>query len=364
METQILATNTPRRLSAAVKAAAGALADGQPVALPTETVYGLAADALRPDAVIQIFEAKERPFFDPLIVHLPSRDWLDRVTQIPDGSRAWVEALITKFWPGPLTLVLPRQLIVPDIVTSGLDTVAVRMSANPVFRAVVEHFGHPLAAPSANRFGRISPTMAEHVRSELDGRIPLIVDGGPTEHGVESTIVKVEGGELRLLRAGPVTPEDLGAVFQDLCEARDYRPTEEEFAYFYERLGVNFSAMLRGEENVNVEAPGQLASHYAPRTPLRLIAPGVGVLIYDQENQVPARLGSLAFQVPSTAAEFACEEILSRTGDLHEAAATLFAKMRRLDEAGLDMIIAEQVPERGLGIAIMDRLRKAAAQQV
>ncbi|MEI9895888.1 MAG: L-threonylcarbamoyladenylate synthase [Chthoniobacter sp.] len=164
METQILATNTPRRLSAAVKAAAGALADGQPVALPTETVYGLAADALRPDAVIQIFEAKERPFFDPLIVHLPSRDWLDRVTQIPDGSRAWVEALITKFWPGPLTLVLPRQLIVPDIVTSGLDTVAVRMSAHPVFRAVVEHFGHPLAAPSANRFGRISPTMAEHVR--------------------------------------------------------------------------------------------------------------------------------------------------------------------------------------------------------
>jgi L-threonylcarbamoyladenylate synthase len=334
------------------------------VALPTETVYGLAVDALRPDAVAHIFEAKERPLFDPLIVHLPSRDWLDKVTIIPKESRALVEALVTKFWPGPLTLVLPRKAIVPDIVTSGLDTVAVRMSAHPVFRAVIEHFGHPLAAPSANRFGRISPTTAAHVQSELDGRIPLILDGGSTEHGVESTILKVEGGELRLLRAGPVTPEDLGAVFRALCEARDYRPTEAELAAFYERLGVSLSAMLRGDKRVRVEAPGQLASHYAPRTPMRLIAPGVSVLIYDQERQVPARLGSLAFQQPSKAAEFVCEEILSPTGDLAEAAATLFAKMRRLDEAGLDMIIAEEVPEHGLGIAIMDRLRKAAAHHV
>src|SRR5258708_4157345 len=172
METRILATDTPRRLTAAVKAAAGVLADGLPVALPTETVYGLAADALRPDAVVEIFEAKERPLFDPLIVHLPSREWLDRVTNIPDESRALVEALITRFWPGPLTLVLPRQAIVPDIVTSGLETVAVRMSAHPVFRAVIEHFGHPLAAPSANRFGRISPTEAAHVENELGWAAP------------------------------------------------------------------------------------------------------------------------------------------------------------------------------------------------
>jgi len=344
-----------------VKAAAGALADGQPVGLPTETVYGLAADALRPEAVAEVFEAKERPFFDPLIVHLPSRDWLDRVTNIPAESRAMVEALVTKFWPGPLTLVLPRQLVVPDIVTSGLDTVAVRMSAHPVFRAVVEHYGHPLAAPSANRFGHISPTTAGHVRSELNGRIPLIIDGGPTQHGVESTIVKVDSGELRLLRAGPVTPEDLGEVFQALCEARNYRPTEIELSNFFERLGVSFSAILRGERSVRVEAPGQLESHYAPRTPLRLIKPGVEVMIYDQENHVQARLGSLAFSQPSTAAHFTYEEILSPSGDLREAAATLFAKMRRLDEAGLDMILAEEVPEHGLGIAIMDRLRKASA---
>jgi len=364
VETQLLAAHTPRQVAAAAKAAAGLLADGLPVALPTETVYGLAADALRPDAVSRVFEVKERPLFDPLIVHLPSRDWLERVANIPDESRAITEALIAKFWPGPLTLVLPRREIVPDLVTAGLGTVAVRMSAHPAFRAVIELYGHPLAAPSANRFGRISPTEAAHVQSELDGRIPLIVDGGPTEHGVESTIVKVEFGELRLLRAGPVTPEDLGGVFQNLCAVRNYRPTEAEIAAFYERLGVSFDAMLRGEGNVTVEAPGQMIRHYSPRTPLRLVAPGVQVAIYHQGNEAPAQLGSLAFREPSTSAQFLCEEILSPSGDLREAAASLFTKLRRLDEAGVDMIIAEEVPERGLGIAIMDRLRKAAAQHV
>jgi len=364
VETRILNTNNPRRLSEAMKAAAGQLADGQCVGLPTATVYGLAGDALRPDAATQIFEAKERPFFDPLIVHLPSRDWLNRVTRIPEESRAMVEALIAKFWPGPLTLVLPRQAIVPDIVTAGLETVAVRMSAHPVFRAVVEHYGQPLAAPSANRFGHISPTAADHVMSELGGRIPLIIDGGPTQHGVESTIVKVDAGELSLLRAGPITPEDLGGVFQALCQSHGHQPSDAEMEAFYERLGVSFAAISRGEENVTMVAPGQMESHYAPRTPLRLIEPGVQVEIYHGEEEASVRLGSLAFRRPSTAAHFACEEILSPTGDLREAAASLFAKMRRLDEARLDMIIAEQVPEHGLGIAIMDRLRKAAAHHV
>src|SRR5436190_19988322 len=152
METKLLATDTPALRAAAVEAASRALAEGHPVALPTETVYGLAADALRPDAVVKIFEAKERPFFDPLIVHLPDLEWLERVTAIPEESRALVEALIAKFWPGPLTLVLPRREIVPDLVTAGLETVAVRLSAHPVFRAVLARFGRPLAAPSANRF--------------------------------------------------------------------------------------------------------------------------------------------------------------------------------------------------------------------
>lgn len=359
MDTQLLATDSPALLAAAVEQAATALAAGEPVALPTETVYGLAAEALRPDAVVKIFEAKERPFFDPLIVHLPDREWLEKLTAIPDESRALVEALIAKFWPGPLTLVLPRRSeghaparstdaqervpLVPDIVTSGLDTVAVRMPAHPVFRAVLTRFGKPLAAPSANRFGRISPTTAAHVQSELAGRIPLILNGGPTEHGLESTIVKVEGARLHILRAGPITPDML----------------------------AEFGEVQRTSAGERPDAPGQLKSHYAPRTPLILggtrfcasetfgsrFAKGAT----DARERVPPRVGLLAFRAP-TDEPYAALEVLSATGDLREAAATLFAKMRRLDEAGLDLILAEPVPEHGLGIAIMDRLRKAAAE--
>jgi L-threonylcarbamoyladenylate synthase len=362
METKLLATDTPAARTATVEAAAEALGSAEAVALPTETVYGLAADALRPDAVVKIFEAKERPYFDPLIVHLPDREWLERVTAIPEESRALVEALIAKFWPGPLTLVLPRREIVPDLVTSGLDTVAVRMSAHPVFQAVIERLGRPLAAPSANRFGRISPTTAAHVRSELDGRIPLIVDGGATEHGLESTIVAVEGMRLRVLRAGPVTAEDdLGGVWAAWRLLQQPPPEEAEVTEMYANLGVSFPKMLEGFPSA-IEAPGQMKSHYAPRTPLRLHYPGVHFRFRPTEERPVVRVGSLAFRQASEAGEFACEEILSPSGDLREAAATLFAKMRRLDEAGLDLILAETVPERGLGIAIMDRLRKAAAE--
>ncbi|MEA3213825.1 MAG: L-threonylcarbamoyladenylate synthase [Chthoniobacter sp.] len=362
MTTEILSTSTPTELAAAVERAVAVLHRGDPVALPTETVYGLAADALRADAVAQIFEAKERPFFDPLIVHLPELDWLERFVDLPAQSRPLVEALIARFWSGPLTLVLPRRPIVPDLVTAGLPTVAVRMSAHPVFRAVCRAFGSPLAAPSANRFGRISPTAAEHVRSELEGRIPLILDGGSTQHGVESTIVAVEGEAIRLLRAGPVTPEELAGVWQALRLARHDPPREEEVMAFFQRLGVSYSAMLQGGFEVRIEAPGQLESHYAPRTPLRLLPRGAHFR-WSREGAKP-RTGSLAFAEPSTAGEFDCEEILSPTGDLREAAATLFAKLRRLDEAGLALILAEPVPEHGLGIAIMDRLRKAAAKHV
>ena len=324
METAVAPTDAPDKLAAAVTAATDLLARGEVVALPTETVYGLAADATRPDAVVKIFEAKERPFFDPLIVHLPEMDWLDRITKIPAESRALVDALITRFWPGPLTLVLPRQPLVPDLVTAGLETVAVRMSAHPVFRAVIENFGKPLAAPSANRFGRISPTAAAHVVTELGGRIPLVVDGGPTTHGLESTIVAVEGATVRLLRSGPITAE--------------------QFSIFNFHSSISASA--------RVEAPGQLASHYAPRTPLLIGRPGETVISAQS-------CGLLAFR--AAAGIFAATEVLSPSGDLREAAATLFAKLRRLDEAGLDLILAEPVPEKGLGVAIMDRLRKAAA---
>ena len=361
METRLAPTRTPDELAAAVDAAVAELAEGNPVALPTETVYGLAADAMRPDAVVKIFEAKERPFFDPLIVHLPDQEWLEKITEIPARSRALVAELTKRFWPGPLTLVLPRRDDVPDIVSSGLPTVAVRISAHPVFSAVCSAFGKPLAAPSANRFGRISPTAAAHVNTELGGRIPLILDGGSTEYGLESTIVKVEGATLRLLRAGPVTPEGLGSVWRGVREADGETPSEEEVAEFFEKLGVSFPATAPGGEDLLIEAPGQMLSHYAPLTPLRLLPQKLDFLPPAAGKR---RLGILAFSRAPDGAHYAKVEILSTTEDLREAAATLFAKLRRLDEAGLDLIYAESVPEQGLGIAIMDRLRKAAVQHV
>lgn len=361
METRVLPTHPPAALQEAITAAVAELREGNPVALPTETVYGLAADALRPGAVVKIFEAKARPYFDPLIVHLPHQEWLARITAIPPQSRELVDKLIAHFWPGPLTLVLPRRDNIPDLVSSGLPTVAVRMSAHPIFRAVCAAFGQPLAAPSANRFGRISPTTAMHVKSELDGRIPLILDGGATEHGLESTIVKVEGGGLRLLRAGPVTPEALGSAWRASGEAIGEFPGKLAVSGFFEKLGVAVPAAPTGGDEMVIEAPGQMLQHYAPMTPLRLLpraadAPPTGA--------GRRRLGLLAFSRAPEGIPFTQVEILSPGEDLREAAATLFAKMRRLDEAQLDMIYAEPVPENGLGIAIMDRLRKAAVQHV
>ncbi len=356
MHTELLTTDNADRIAEAQARAVALLEAGAAVALPTETVYGLAADTLRPDALVKIFEAKERPYFDPLICHLPDIDWLERMTRIPEESRALVDELAARFWPGPLTLVLPRSEIVPDLVTSGLETVALRMSAHPVFRGIVQRFGRPLSAPSANRFGRISPTAAAHVMSELDGRIPLIVDGGPTAHGVESTIVAVEGTTLRLLRAGPVTPEELCAAWQHV---RRLRGEPDDASTFYAALSISRQAETH-VRSLAMEAPGLMKSHYAPRTPLRLLAHGANLVEAVASSGVePIRVGVLAFRTVSRDAGFAAKEILSPSGDLREAAATLFAKLRHLDEANLDLIIAESVPEEGLGIAIMDRLRKA-----
>ncbi len=299
------------------------LAAGEVVALPTETVYGLAADATRADAVVKIFEMKERPFFDPLIVHLPGMDWLERVAAIPPGDRELFDALSGRFWPGPLTFVLPRRAIIPDIVAAGLPTVAVRRSAHPVFREIIERFGKPLAAPSANRFGRISPTSREDVLAELGDRLH-VVDGGRTEHGLESTIVQIGGGRISLLRAGPVTKEML----------------------------AEFAPAAAARANELPAAPGMLKSHYAPRTPLRFAA---------DVREIPPRCGLLAWRSRETDGPFARVEFLSEKQDLREGAARLFAAMRRLDEAGLDLIVAEEVPETGVGAAIMERLRKAAA---
>jgi L-threonylcarbamoyladenylate synthase len=328
--TEVVPSRTSQERAKAAAKAAELLQRGEIVALPTETVYGLAADALNDEAVVKIFEAKERPRFDPLIVHLPGPVWLERVARIDQESRGLIEKLIAQFWPGPFTLVLPRVEIVPDIVTAGLDTVAVRISAHPVFTEIIRALDSPLAAPSANRFGRISPTMAQHVLEELGGRIPLIIDAGPTLHGIESTIVAVRDGRMELLRRGPITTEQL-AVFGQVvfCQA-GARP----------------------------EAPGQLPSHYAPTTPL--------VLVDDPSSfAVPAgdQCGLLAWRSSAEAARFAETRELSSQQDLREAAANLFRCLRELDGLNLDLIVAEKLPDEGLGAAINDRLRRASKPQ-
>jgi len=326
-------------------AAVELLRKGEIVALPTETVYGLAADALNPIAVAKIFEAKERPRFDPLIVHLPSRDWLEKIADLPEHPQQLILKLADRFWPGPFTIVLPKHEIVPEIVTSGLDTVAVRISAHPAFADIICEFDHPLAAPSANRFGRISPTTAQHVLNELDGRIPLIVDAGPTEHGLESTIVSVRGNTIDILRRGPITTEQLS-----------------EFAK------VNIASPSR-----KISAPGQFPAHYAPKTPLRLIDDAKSFSM--ERNQ---RVGLLAWhpdsrngdlQIAQRRAEdhrplkFAAIRNLSEKQDLREAAANLFRFLRELDQSDIDLILAERVPSEGLGAAILDRLERASHDQ-
>jgi L-threonylcarbamoyladenylate synthase len=306
------------------------LQNGEVVALPTETVYGLAANALNAEAVAKIFEAKERPRFDPLIVHLPDREWLEKVAELPAPDRELILKLIDRFWPGPLTLVLPRRSIVPEIVTAGLDTVAVRISAHPVFSDIIRAFGSPLAAPSANRFGRVSPTTAQHVMDELDGRIPLIVDAGPTTHGVESTIIAVHARKIDILRRGPITDEELS---------------------IFGKVDVISSAE-------QIFSPGQLPSHYAPKTPVRLIENAKS--ISPMQNQ---RVGLLAWNPIGSEKHFVAVRRLSERGDLREAAANLFRYLRELDALDVDLIVVERVPEIGLGAAIMDRLRRAAHRQ-
>lgn len=324
MRTGILPARDAGEIGLAVERAVGALAEGEVVALPTETVYGLGADALNPNAVTKIFEAKERPRFDPLIVHLPGEKWLERLACWDEPSQALLEKLIGHFWPGPLTLVLPRRDVVPDLVAAGLPTVALRMSAHPVFSEILRTLDRPVAAPSANRFGRISPTTAEHVREELDGRIPLIVDAGATIHGIESTIVALADGRMKILRRGPIALEELRA----------------------------FGEVEVAKLDAPLQAPGQLPTHYAPRTPVRLF----GQFVRGKEE----RVGLLGWR-GSITSRFEEVRTLSPSGDLREAAANLFRMLRELDHANLDLIVAEELPEEGLGAAIMDRLRRAAA---
>lgn len=348
METQVLEVDALSDNKSLYAVAANALKEGKLVALPTETVYGLGADAFLPDAVARVFETKGRPVFDPLILHLASAKDLPTVAEIPQELEETVATLSHLFWPGPLTMVLPKKPIVPDIVTSGLPTVAVRVSSHPVMRGVARALGHPIAAPSANRFGRISPTSASAVIKELGGGIEMILDAGACSEGLESTIVRPmldEKGKpgIEILREGPVM--------------------KEQFRNIVKLIRRKKPAAGSVEEEGRPEAPGQLASHYAPGKRLILADPDEG---FTPEEGI--RYGLLSFEGTSAlvdAADWEKVVVLSPgNGRMSEAAVRLFAVMRQMDEDDdFDVIVAEAIPTKGLGAAMMDRLSRAAAKR-
>jgi L-threonylcarbamoyladenylate synthase len=320
---RVLSASDPR----AVREAAAVLRRGGLVAFPTETVYGLGADAFNPRAVARVFEVKARPSFDPLIVHLADAAELPRVSVAEDER---VLVLAGRFWPGPLTLVLPRRPELPDLVTSGLDTVGVRVPAHPAARALIAAAGTPVAAPSANPFGYVSPTTAAHVAELLGSAVDLVLDGGPCRVGVESTILSLAEEPPVILRPGGTPREAL----------------EEALGRALETAGTAERPL----------APGQLAKHYATRTPLRILPGPAGAA-----PPAPRRVGLLAWRAAGGEG-WAAVEVLAPDGSKETAAASLFAALRRLDASGLDLILAEPCDEIGLGHAIMDRLRRAAAR--
>lgn len=313
------------RFTTSVTEAAGLLRAGKLVAFPTETVYGLGANALDAGAVARVFEAKNRPHFDPLIVHIADEAWLPRlVTDIPPAAQKLAEA----FWPGPLTLVLPKTDLVPDLVTSGLPGVAVRMPSHPMARQLLRETDLPVAAPSANPFGQLSPTTAQHVAETLGERIDLILDGGPCEVGVESTVVQVHADGAVLLRQGGIAQEDIERIIGPV-------------------------AVRSSSSSGAAPAPGMLDQHYAPRTPL---------ILYEQTQPADLsgrRVGALLLKPRPMPIAVEAVEVLTEHGDLKVAAAGFFAALRRLDRLKLDVIIAWPFPETGLGRALNDRLRRA-----
>lgn len=330
MHAQVLPASYPE----SIRMAAAIIRAGGIVAFPTETVYGLGADALNPDAVARVFETKQRPPFDPCIVHIATRASLDFLAQtigLGDGR------LMERFWPGPLTLVLPKRERVPDIVTAGLPTIAIRMPAHPVAQALIREAGTPIAAPSANSFGCVSPTTAQHVFDGLGDKVDLILDGGPCPIGVESTIVSLAGVWPQLLRPGAISYEEIKAVIGPIERPPERPPDREDTPV----------------------APGLLARHYATRTPLSILPfRGAQPPLCDGE-----RAGLLAFSAPVSLDGYWAVEVLSTSGDLVEIARNLFAALHRLDALGLDSLYTEPCEECGLGLAIMDRLRRGAAPQ-
>jgi L-threonylcarbamoyladenylate synthase len=326
----------------AIREAAELLRAGELVAFPTETVYGLGADALDATAVARIFVAKERPSFDPLIVHLADAADLAAHADPADAADPRVALLASRFWPGPLTLVLRKRDHVPGIVTAGLPTVGLRVPDHPVARALIRAAGVPIAAPSANRFGRVSPTRASHVVRGLGSRVGLVLDGGPCRVGIESTVVLLAEGRAVLLRPGGVAAEAIEAEIGPLEIATP---------------GVPGSSAL---------APGSSGAHYAPGARLEIVDPFRAGAEGRLRARPGERLGLLATSTAGAEAAralggpFAAEEVLASDGDPVAVAARLFDARHDLDAAGVDRIVAQPVPATGIGRAVMDRLRRAA----
>lgn len=296
------------------------------VAIPTETVYGLAGNIYSEIAIKKIYTVKQRPLFNPLIVHVGSLQQLDELVEdIPEKAKI----LATTFWPGPLTMVLKKKKSVPDSVTAGKDTVAIRIPDHPITLQLLQMLDFPLAAPSANLFGLISPTHAEHVADYFQDDLPMILDGGSCKNGIESTIIGFENNEAILYRLGSLSIEDIENA-----------------------IG---SVKIRNNKEKSPDAPGMLSKHYAPKTPT-FLEEDVATLVQKNKDK---KLGVLLFDKPLENEITYHQEILSKNGDLKEAATNLYAALHRLDKMNLDIIIAQEFPNYGLGKSINDRLTRA-----
>jgi len=305
------------------------LQSGDVIGIPTETVYGLAGNALDLNAVLKIFEVKNRPQFDPLIVHTDS---IKKLTSIVSHFPTKAQQLAHSFWPGPLTLLLPKSPLIPDLVTSGLDSVAVRIPNHPLTLALLQSLDFPLAAPSANPFGYISPTSAAHVAAQLGEKIPYILDGGGSQIGIESTIVGFDGRDAVVYRLGGISVETIESVIGPV--------------------------KVMAHSTSNPKAPGMLKSHYSPRKPLF-----INHLEHLTKTYPAHQIGVLTFQQTIPYLPLTQQRVLSPQGDFAEAAKNLFGYLRELDTMPIEAIHAELLPEENLGRAINDRIRRAAVQE-
>ena len=340
MKTKILKINPNKISLTKIKIAAAIIKKGDLVAFPTETVYGLGADALNIQAVSKIFQAKGRPFSDPLIVHIAEITELYRLsTQIPSIAIKLAQV----FWPGPLTLVVKKSKLISDIVTAGLDTVAIRMPANNIALSLIREAQTPIVAPSANLFGRTSPTTALHVADDLDGKIEMIIDGGRTKVGVESTVLDVTTEPAQILRTGGISVEQLEEIVGQV--------------------------IINKELERGLRSPGMLSSHYSPKAKLILVEGDKDIQVADvlgyalKCKERGLKFGIMAKEENQEKYHGFQVKIIGKGSELKNCAANLFNILRSFDKEGFEVIIAEGLEDRGIGLAIMERLRKAASDR-